>query len=393
MSKEAKKIHNVLGVKLSEFSTVRDKVQLLKVCNFTHPAYGKVVITKKTLSELVKSHENNVRGVKLMIDYGHNSEGEAAGWINRVFTENSGSELWADVEWTKSGEIALSEKKYGYLSADYEENYVDNENPDITHPFVLKGAGLTNRPVIKRMAPAILLSENAGDGEKAKDLVVFEEKQVAPDEMPNDGVGGENEKEIEVEIELACEKDHMQFTEADKADLIKLLKMMGVGSVQEGMQKYQEKNKEQINDVKPIQFAEVKNMEKTELEKELEGKIAAQEAELAKYKEKEKVQSFDLMLSEGKVVEAQREAFIANDMAEFAKNAQPIKLAETGGAGNKPEGEDLEKDAEVEIKQLAETAMKENDKLNYPEAVSLVLSENKALAQKYNKKFNEEGAE
>ena len=74
----------------------------------------------------------------------------------------------ARVDWTPNGEKILAEKEFRYLSAEFDVDYTDNETPDISHGTVLLGAGLTNRPVIKRMDAVITLSENSLQRDKMK---------------------------------------------------------------------------------------------------------------------------------------------------------------------------------------------------------------------------------
>lgn len=138
------------------------KVQLMRTCSFRHPKYGKVDITRRLFEEMVTNFDKKVRGIEIMIDYSHESDREAAGWIKGLEivdnTEKQESELWAVPDWTKSGGISLCEKEFAYLSADFDPSYVDPET-GIKHGAVLLGAGLTNRPVIKKMASVIQLSE------------------------------------------------------------------------------------------------------------------------------------------------------------------------------------------------------------------------------------------
>jgi hypothetical protein len=114
---------------------------------------------------------------------------------------------------------------------------------------------------------------------------------------------------------------------------------------------------------------------------DLKGSIEASSAKEKEMQEKiemsEKTSKFNALMSEGKAVEAQRDAFFKNDMIEFAKNAQPLKLAEVTVT---VEGE--EKSAEDEVLELAEKKVKE-DKMPLAQAIAMVLSENKELNKKY----------
>ena len=138
------------------------EIQLLKTAVIYDSRYGEVKITREMLDQMVKNFQEKVRGIEIMLDAGHNSDKEAYGWFKNLYTkegDNNSYELWGSVELTSLGQKALTEKLYGYISADFHTSYQDNETL-ATYGAVLLGAGLTNRPVVKGMSPAIALSEN-----------------------------------------------------------------------------------------------------------------------------------------------------------------------------------------------------------------------------------------
>jgi len=122
---------------------------------------------------------------------------------------------------------------------------------------------------------------------------------------------------------------------------------------------------------------------------ELEAKIAALQAELAKAKgetevmaaEKkkadeakmlaEKENSFNVLLSEGKACAAQKDAFVKGDMNEFVKLAQPVNLKASGSSASTSI---TDADASTIIK-LAEEKQKSNPKLSRGEAISIAKKE------------------
>ena len=121
------------------------------------------------------------------------------------------------------------------------------------------------------------------------------------------------------------------------------------------------------------------DMQKKLGEFDLASKKSAEEKGLA-----EKKGRFDKLLSEGKCVEAQREPFMKDDFTKFSELAQPLKLSELGHgkdlAAKKTDG----KSAEDEILELAEKKAKE-DKIPVDRAISLILSSNKELNERYQK--------
>lgn len=125
-----------------------------------------------------------------------------------------------------------------------------------------------------------------------------------------------------------------------------------------------------------------------------EKKIKENEEAQAKAKAAaEKEASFNKMLSEGKVVEAQRSAFLDGDMIKFSELAGSVKFKEIGSEGKKVELADpstkTAAQAEDEILELSKKKHEEFKGVKtLNECISLVLSENKLLAEKYQSKFS-----
>lgn len=307
-----------IQIKLGEIDGKVDlpkKVQLLKVGTFHHAEYGKFEIKPETLVKLKENFDKKVRGIDLAIDFAHESEKEAAAWIKSLLIE--GETLWAEVDWTAAGSSKVGGKEFRYLSADFSKNFQNNETLEAFGPTLL-GAGLTNRPVIKGMAPVLELSEF---NQKKEPLMDEKDKKIA---------------ELEALIAELKKKG-----ESDGVAMADMQKKLG--------------------------------------EFDLASKKSAEEKGLA-----EKKGRFDKLLSEGKCVEAQREPFMKDDFTKFSELAQPLKLSELGHgkdlAAKKTDG----KSAEDEILELAEKKAKE-DKIPVDRAISLILSSNKELNERYQK--------
>ena len=275
------------------------EIQVLKTGNFFDPRYGKFSITRKHFSEMIDNFKKNTRGIDIAVDYAHQTDGISAAWFKELYEKpvDNGFGLFAKVEPTGSGKKSLAEKEYKYISADFDPNYKDNEKGE-SHGCVLEGAALTNRPVIKGMK-AIQLSEM----EEGQDGMMTIEQAMA--------------KISELEAALAAAKappephnnqhGEMQMTEAEAKQLADL------------------------------------TAENTALKAEKSGLEE-------KVKLSEKNNSFNTMLSEGKVVEAQRPFFIAGDMVGFAANASKIKLSEQGtGTGNAGDADTSEEKLQEEM--------------------------------------------
>lgn len=133
----------------------RRAVTITRTGQFHDHRYGDFEITPAMLAEMVRNFDARAYGQDIFIDVAHRPEDGAAGRIARLFVE--GDRLMAEVEWTPYGRDAIADRGYQYLSAEFDENFIDNERKK-SHGTVLLGAGLTIRPVIKRLDP-VRLSE------------------------------------------------------------------------------------------------------------------------------------------------------------------------------------------------------------------------------------------
>lgn len=326
------------------------EVQLFRVGSFYDDRYGTVQITEKHLSEMLSNFNNRTRGIDIALDFSHENDKKAAGWITSLRLGEDKQSLWGTVKLTAAGQQSVSTKEFRYISPEFDLAYKDNEERKLRGPTLL-GAGLTNRPVIKAMAPTVAL------------------KEITPEEQAQ----MKTFEEVQAELKKATD------TIADQT------------------KKFEELSKK-FDDVvaaaAPAAPAEPKAGEPTNLEDALK-EISALKAKIAELEGKEKAASekvaaaeknaaFTKMLSEGKAVEAQRDAFIKGDMISFAEKATAVKFG-AQGSGKTPSGEG--KSADDEVEELA-TAMVSEKKISFREATSRVLRENPVLAKKYHEAHN-----
>lgn len=152
---DARCIRIVSGaVSLSEGAT-RTWVTLTRTGSFTDPRYGRFEITPKMLADMVRNFDAGTFGQEIFLDVAHEPEKGAAAKVLEL--KSDGTRLRASVEWTPYGIAAVRERGFRYLSADFFDDYIDNE-AGRSHGPLLRGAGLTIRPVIKRLDP-VQLSE------------------------------------------------------------------------------------------------------------------------------------------------------------------------------------------------------------------------------------------
>lgn len=131
----------------------RSWVTLTRAGKFYDPRYGEFEITTTMLAEMVRNFDARVVGDDIFLDVHHKPENGAAARVLALRVD--GGRLRAQVEWTPYGIEAVRNKGYRYLSAEFNENWQDNEARK-QHGCVLLGAGLTIRPVIKRLDPVLL---------------------------------------------------------------------------------------------------------------------------------------------------------------------------------------------------------------------------------------------
>lgn len=133
-------------------------VTLTRTGKFSDPRYGEFEISRAMLLAMVANFDRRTFGQDIFIDVSHRASDGAAAKVLRL--EVQGDRLRALVEWTPYGLEVVRDKGYRYLSAEYVEDYLDPEKKT-RHGPLLVGAGLTIRPVIKRLDPVELAEPDA----------------------------------------------------------------------------------------------------------------------------------------------------------------------------------------------------------------------------------------
>lgn len=143
-------------------------VTITRTGSFTDPRYGPFEITSPMLLSMVKNFDEQVVGQEIYIAVNHKPGDGAAAKILKLRVE--GTRLRALAEWTDYGLKAVRERGFTYLSAEFADNWQDNEGGAFHGPTLL-GAGLTVRPVIKRLE-AVTPNATSGIFKTAKFPVV-----------------------------------------------------------------------------------------------------------------------------------------------------------------------------------------------------------------------------
>lgn len=147
-------------------------VTITRTGSFTDPRYGRFEITPNMLLSMVKNFDEGVVGQEIFLDVSHKPGDGAAAKILKLRVE--GARLRALVEWTEYGLDSVRKRGFRYLSAEFSDDWQDNEAGAFHGPTLL-GAGLTTRPVVKNLDPITLSCEAGGNvlilAELANDLL------------------------------------------------------------------------------------------------------------------------------------------------------------------------------------------------------------------------------
>jgi hypothetical protein len=365
---------------------VPTKIQLFRTGTFKKEmADGKSVripITTEVLEEMVANWKAKIRGTDIALDFAHRSDEEAAGWFKNVYIQHAGHEtqLWAEILWTPDGRAAVAGKKFRYISPDFAFSWKDNETGEKYGP-TLFGAGLTNRPVIKNMAPTVELTEVK---DMAKKLAKKKISELTTEEL---------------ELRLAEEKDE------EKRELLQLrLDEMSDADPEEDDEDdagdeddspEARKKKASNMGLEELRAAYVKQCDEMA---ELSSKMSETHRDITKTlaelrQEKKEAQFttlFTTLLAEGKVVPAQKKAFMAGDMEKLFQLAEKPKFSTVGNQG-KGATETQKTSAQDKVIKLADELLKKDKSVKHADAVKLVLSENPELNREYEAEM--EGAE
>lgn len=328
---------NLSGVSINlsslegEFSTL----EILKVGSFDSRTHGKFRITKETLSQAKKNFDNNIhrltdtdKNPQIPLNFSHDKGGKAAGWIKELYLNSDGTILIGKLHLTPSGRESVDNKEFAFASAEFSFTYSD---PELNQEFnnVLTGAALTNIPFMKGLKSIELTEINMEQILQLLEGLTDEERIILFEKIKGMIEASEPEGEeakIEAKIEAGLEqKEEKKFSESE------------------------------INLTNEV----------SNLKKELEFS--------------------ELMLS-GKVVPAQKEAFIKGDMKALIENScDKVNFSQDSNSST-PKDEEIKDLASAELKalELAEKLCSEDSSLNFASATAKVLSQRSDLSKLIN---------
>lgn len=166
-------------------------IQVLRAGKFWSSRYKDFSITKAILKRMVENFRTVTpkAPTELPLDYNHGTnqpdtieQGKAAGWIKDVELRGDNAELWAQVELTPEAADLVRNKEYRYVSATFEFEHVhtDGELRKKNIGATLMAAALTNTPFVEGMEPVTLGKQAAialDDDEAAETEFSYDEQR------------------------------------------------------------------------------------------------------------------------------------------------------------------------------------------------------------------------
>jgi len=342
--------------------------------DFNHGMWGKFKVTAQHLKKAVANFSQKIgaplnenKEPELPVNYDHLG-GENAGIIKSLYL--SGKELYAKIWWTEDARKKIKEKKYRWVSPEFNENWKD-EN-DKKHGFTVLGLALTNYPFLKKGQVALALSDNdrliltmPEDGETFN-----KEVQMNKETLEILGLD-ENVEEKDIQeavIALKEKSDQVIGLEAERDDLKGKLseKESEVKTLSEGGDARVKALEEKVEAMKPL-IEDGQQAKKKLHERDVNDAIQ-------KYK------------AEGKITPASEDNWrkladqdlvMFNEIME-AKGVE-VDLNEHGSGGDN----DLEGSNDQKADKLAKELMNKNEGMTYTEAIKKVFSENPELGKEY----------
>lgn len=120
---------------------------------YVHPTHGELHFTLERLERIADGVNRGVRGITPALDFDHREDrakgGKAAGWIEAAEVRPDG--LWIAVRLTTEALAEVRAGAWRYLSPEFGD-WTDPRT-GVRHRDVLLGAGLTNRPFLRDLAP------------------------------------------------------------------------------------------------------------------------------------------------------------------------------------------------------------------------------------------------
>ena len=140
------------------------ELQIMRTWKWDHQLYGKVEVNEKTLEDVKRNFDENVRKIDLAVDENHESMHKALWWFKKLTLKGKDA-LFATIELTKKWADLATEGAYKYFSPELVFEKKDEETGK-TIKNLLVGGAFTNRPFFKAMSPLMANEEKAANDDQ-----------------------------------------------------------------------------------------------------------------------------------------------------------------------------------------------------------------------------------
>lgn len=323
---------------------------IVPVGEFYHPKFGKIAFTPDDVAEFAAHFRAGVRGSDIPVDEvgAHESTpgGAAYGWLEEVDVRPDG--MWGKIGWNKSGQDALADDEYRYVSPTLHTRdlpFTARDGSKVGN--VVKSICLTNRPVFKGQ-PALTVNmaeytteeaqpEPEGEVTNMSDSITKTPEEIAALEEERDAALQAAEQATAAATQAASDLQAAQDKIAAQEQALQAAEEQDKGEQTEAELRLAEADKriQALEDERALKLAE-----DTYSEMELEGSRKLGKADVALYA----------------LVHRALPPELAAQFAEHVKGGGPtyIQFGEVGIGGNvaarKPEGvEKLRNDYEKAV--------------------------------------------
>jgi hypothetical protein len=197
---------------------------------YTHPRYGKVVVSRERNERFVENFSKQVYQDRLPIDAEHETKLSGAfAWVTGLRLNPNDESVEAQVQWTDRGRKMIEQDRFRYFSPEWLETWTDPASGQVYRDIATGGA-LTTRPFFKpgSLRPLVasedelFVLENVGvtdEGRQVGSLVPLSFSEEDPDAVddPDEEDNGINPADLDDEDDAEDVDDTAEFEEEDTA--------------------------------------------------------------------------------------------------------------------------------------------------------------------------------
>lgn len=190
---------------------------LLPVGRFYDKRYGEVWINDKKLNEMARNF-GKYPSYEVPVKLGHGDGAPSPGKVIAIQAKPEGLEITMQVDADTAQ--AINKKYYRYMSAEFDENYMDKESGEYVGA-VLLGAALVNQPASPYMDPLVLADDINLKG--GTETMTMEEMQRQLSDIKTEFQKRDDAARKEFSDKIAAEQAKVETEQAKNAELEKKL--------------------------------------------------------------------------------------------------------------------------------------------------------------------------